>query len=96
MYVSMIFQAVFLGYSVGTAPIVSYHYGAQNHNELKSLRQKSLIIISVFSVLMLAAGQILSRPLSLIFVGYDEELMEMTVHAFAIFSFSFLCRDFPF
>lgn len=94
MYVSMIFQAVFLGYSVGTAPIVSYHYGAQNHNELKSLRQKSLIIISVFSVLMLAAGQILSRPLSLIFVGYDEELMEMTVHAFAIFSFSFLMSGF--
>ena len=94
MYVSMIFQAVFLGYSVGTAPIVSYHYGAQNHNELKSLRQKSFIIISVFSVLMLAAGQILSRPLSLIFVGYDEELMEMTVHAFAIFSFSFLMSGF--
>lgn len=94
MYVSMIFQAVFLGYSVGTAPIVSYHYGAQNHNELKSLRQKSLIIISVFSVLMLAAGQILSRPLSLVFVGYDEELMEMTVHAFAIFSFSFLMSGF--
>lgn len=94
MYVSMIFQAVFLGYSVGTAPIVSYHYGAQNHNELKSLRQKSLIIISVFSVLMLAAGQILARPLSLVFVGYDEELMEMTVHAFAIFSFSFLMSGF--
>lgn len=94
MYVSMIFQAVFLGYSVGTAPIVSYHYGAQNHKELKSLRQKSLIIISVFSVLMLAAGQILARPLSLVFVGYDAELMEMTVHAFAIFSFSFLMSGF--
>lgn len=94
MYVSMIFQAVFLGYSVGTAPIVSYHYGAQNHNELKSLRQKSLIIISVFSVLMLAAGQILARPLSLVFVGYDEELMGITVYAFAIFSFSFLMSGF--
>lgn len=94
MYVSMIFQAVFIGYSVGTAPIVSYHYGAQNHDELKSLRRKSIFLISIFSVLMLAAGQMLSYPLSLIFVGYDAQLMEMTVHAFTIFSFSFLMSGF--
>lgn len=94
MYVSMIFQAVFIGYSVGTAPIVSYHYGAQNHDELKSLRRKSIFLISIFSILMLAAGQMLSYPLSLIFVGYDAQLMEMTVHAFTIFSFSFLMSGF--
>lgn len=94
MYVSMIFQAIFIGYSVGTAPIVSYHYGAQNHDELKSLRRKSIFLISIFSILMLAAGQMLSYPLSLIFVGYDAQLMEMTVHAFTIFSFSFLMSGF--
>lgn len=95
MYVNMIFQAVFIGYSVGTAPIISYHYGAQNHEELKSLRKKSILLISIFSVLMLAAGQMLSYPLSLIFVGYDAQLMEMTIHAFTIFSFSFLISGFP-
>lgn len=94
MYVSMIFQAMFLGYSVGTAPVVSYNYGAQNCDELKSLRQKSILLISVFSVAMLAAGQLLARPLSLLFVGYDEALMDMTVHAFTIFSFSFLLSGF--
>lgn len=94
MYVSMIFQAVFIGYSVGAAPIVSYHYGAQNHEELKSLRQKSIALVCVFSVLMLAAGQVLARPLSMVFVGYDDALMDLTVHAFTIFSFSFLLSGF--
>lgn len=94
MYVSMIFQAIFIGYSVGGAPIIGYHYGAQNYDELKNLRKKSMILIGIFSVLMFSAGQILAKPLSLIFVSYDRELLEMTIHAFTIFSFSFLLSGF--
>lgn len=90
MYVSMVFQAVFIGYSVGTAPIIGYHYGAQNHGELKSLRKKSMVLIGVFAVVMFAASYALARPLSLLFVGYDEGLLRLTLHAFSIFSFSFL------
>lgn len=90
MYVSMVFQAVFIGYSVGTAPIIGYHYGAQNHRELKSLRKKSMVLIGVFAVVMFAASYALARPLSLLFVGYDEGLLRLTLHAFSIFSFSFL------
>lgn len=90
MYVSMIFQAIFIGYSVGAAPVVGYHYGAQNRDELKSLLRKSAVLIGGFSAAMFLAGETLCRPLSGIFVGYDEELLDMTVHAFAIFSFSFL------
>lgn len=90
MYVSMIFQAVFIGYSVGTAPVVGYHYGARNQDELKSLLKKSLCLIGIFSVLMCLAGEFLGKPFSVIFVGYDEGLLDMTAHAFAIFSFSFL------
>lgn len=94
MYVSMIFQAVFIGYSVGTAPIIGYHYGAKNHNELKSLLRKSFQIIGIFAVIMLAASLSLARPLSVIFVGYDKGLLDLTLHAFAIFSFSFLFSGF--
>ena len=90
MYVSMIFQAIFIGYAVGVAPVVGYHYGAQNHGELKSLLRQNLVLIGLFSVLMFAAGEALGRPLSLLFVGYDAGLLDMTIHAFAIFSFSFL------
>ena len=94
MYVSMIFQAIFLGYAVGAAPIVSYHYSAQNHGEQKSLLKKSLILISAFSLLMFAAGETLAGTLAFLFVGYDATLCGMTVHAFSIFSFSFLCSGF--
>ncbi len=94
MYVSLIFQAVFLGYSVGAAPVASYHYGAGGYGELKGLLRKSLILIGIFSVFMFIAGQTLAMPLSLLFAGYDPGLLEMTVQAFSIFSFSFLFSGF--
>ena len=90
MYVNMIFLAAFIGYAVGTAPVVSYHYGAGDYNELKSLLKKSLVIIGIFSVAMLALGEVLALPLSHIFVGYDQGLLELTLKGFVIYSFSFL------
>ena len=90
MYVNFVFIAIFIGYSIGTAPVIGYHYGAQHHIELKSILKKSIIIISVCSVAMLALGWVLARPLSMIFVGYDKELFDMTCRGFYLFSFSFL------
>ena len=94
MYVNMIFLAVFIGYSVGTAPIISYHFGAKNHKELKSILQKSIVIISVCSVAMLILAELLAKPLSLIFVSYDRGLLEITLRGFIIYSFSFLFAGF--
>ena len=94
MYVSMIFQAIFIGYAVGTAPIISFNFGARNNSELKSLLRKSGGIIGVCAVLMFLSGELLSAPLSKLFVGYDAELFKMTNHAFSIFSFSFLLSGF--
>lgn len=90
MYVNMIFIAAFIGYSIGAAPVVGYHYGAGNHGELKNLLRRSLVLIGVFSVAMLVLGECLARPLSLVFVGYDQELLTLTIRGFAIYSFSFL------
>lgn len=90
MYINMIFLSAFIGYSVGTAPVIGYHYGAENHKELKSLLKKSLIIIGIFSVVMLMAAEGLARPLATIFVGYDSKLLDITLHGFVIFSFCFL------
>ena len=94
MYVNMIFIAVFIGYSIGTAPIIGYHFGALNNGELKSLLRKSLVIISGFSVCMLGLALVLAAPLSGIFVGYDSALLDMTVRGFRIFSLSFLFAGF--
>lgn len=94
MYVSMIFQAVFIGYSVGMSPIVSYHYGAENRQELHGLLRRGLRLVAMCAVLMFAAGELLAVPLARLFVGYDPALLEMTAHAFSIFSFSFLFSGF--
>lgn len=89
MYVSFVFSAAFIGYSIGTSPIVSYQYGAQNHDELKGLLRKSVILTGACALCMVAAAEVLAVPLSKIFVGYDAELMELTVSGFRIFAISF-------
>ncbi|MCI9143570.1 MAG: MATE family efflux transporter [Lachnospiraceae bacterium] len=90
MYVNMIFLAAFIGYSVGVAPVIGYHYGAGNHEELKGLLRKSLAVVGSFSVSMVVLGEVLARPLSMIFVGYDQGLLELTLKGFLVYSFSFL------
>ena len=90
MYVNLVFLAIFIGYSVGTAPIISYHYGAENKDELKSLLKKSAVIIWISSAAMIITAQLLAYPLAKIFVGYDETLMKLTLDGFRIFSVSFL------
>lgn len=89
MYVSMIFSAAFIGYSIGTAPLVGYNDGAQNHKELQSLLRKSLLMIGVFGIAMVASGIGLAQPLAKLFVGYDQDLMDLTVSGFRIFALSF-------
>lgn len=95
MYVCFIFIAIFVGFSVGTAPIISYHFGAQNVSELRSLLRKGVLLITVFALLMLAAGELFARPLSALYVGYDENLMQMTLRGFRIMSLSFLFSAIP-
>lgn len=90
MYVGMIFIAVFIGYSIGTAPIIGFNLGAENYGELKSLLKKSLVLLGVTSLVMLILSIILAEPLSNLFVGYDDYLLNLTIRGFYIFSFSFL------
>ena len=90
MYVNMIFIAIFIGFSIGSAPVISFHYGAENRDELRSLRRKSALIIAVSSVLMLGFSLGMASPLSRLFVGYDRALYEMTLRGFLIHSFCYL------
>ena len=90
MYIQFIFIAIFIGYTIGTAPIVGYHYGAQNYSELKNMLRKSIVLMGSGGIIMMILARILAFPLAKIFVGYDVELFEMTTHAFKIFAFAFI------
>jgi Na+-driven multidrug efflux pump len=94
MYVNFVFIAVFIGFTIGSAPIIGYNYGADNRKELRNMFRKCLAVIGVFAGAMVAAAMLLARPLSGIFVGYDETLMEMTVRGFLIYALSFLLCGF--
>ena len=94
MYVQFIFIAIYVGYAIGCAPIVGYHYGAQNDSELKNMLKKSTILMGGSGIVLTALAMALSAPLSKIFVGYDEGLYSLTMHAFKLFSFSFLLAGF--
>ena len=90
MYVNFIFVAIYFGYSIGSAPIVSYHYGAQNHKELKNLLNKSLRFTGICGIFMFILAQLIATPLARIFVGYDVDLFELTRHGFRIYCTTFL------
>lgn len=94
MYVNFIFIAIFLGYSIGSAPLVSYHYGASNHDELKNLFQKSLRLIGIWGLMLFILAQLIARPLAAIFVGYDADLFSMTQNGFRIYCIAYLINGF--
>ncbi len=94
MYVQFIFVAIFIGYSIGSAPVLSFHFGAQNHGELKSLLRKSVLLMSSGGVLLTVAARLLAALLAHLFVGYDAVLFDLTTHAFRLFSWSFLLAGF--
>ena len=90
MYVGFIFIGTYLGYAIGSAPIIGYNYGAQNTDELKGLLKKSLRLIIITSIIMTGLAELLAKPLASIFVSYDKELLEMTTTAIRIFSLSYI------
>ena len=94
MYVNFIFVSIFFGYAIGSAPIVSYHYGAGNHDELKNLFRKSLTLVSICGILLTITAQIIASPIARIFVGYDKELFQMTYTGFRLFCVTFLINGF--
>lgn len=94
MYVNFIFIAIFIGFSIGSAPIVSFHYGAKNERELQGLLKKSLLIIGSAGAALTVLSQALAQPLSALFVGYDEELFKLTLHGFRLYSLSYLVCGF--
>ena len=94
MYVQFIFISIYIGYSIGCAPVVSYHFGAQNHGELKNLLGKSVLLMGGTGVALTALAMVLADPLSRLFVGYDAGLFALTSHAFRLFAWSFLLAGF--
>ncbi len=95
LYTAMVFSAIFMGYSIGAAPLMSYQYGAHNHREMHSILWKSLGFVSVAGVIMFLAAQWLAGPLSYLFVSYDPELLDLTVGAYKLYAFAFLVMGIP-
>mgnify|MGYP000893769807 FL=1 len=94
MYVQFVFVAIYIGYAIGCAPVVSFHYGAGNKDELKNLLKISVRLMAVLGVVLTALALLLGAPLATVFVGYDEGLFTLTCHAFRLFSFAFLFAGF--
>ena len=90
MYVGFLFVGTYMGYSVGSAPVISYHFGANNKEELRSLLRKSIKLLGVVAVIMTILSEIFAKPLASIFVSYDKELLELTINALRLYSLSYI------
>ena len=94
MYVNFVFMSVYIGFVIGVAPIVGFNHGADNRPELKNVFRKSLVLLGVFSLVMTLLAELLSAPLSTVFVGYDPKLYDITLRGFRLYSLSFLLCGF--
>ena len=94
MYIGFVFSAIFFGYMLGSSPIVSYHFGAENRSELKNIFRKSAVFIAIIGVAMTAIAIVSAPLIAHIFVGYDEQLRELTIRALTLYSFAFLFTGF--
>lgn len=94
MYVNIIFMAIFLGYSMGSAPIVSYHYGAGNHQELKNLFRKSIRFLLGSGIILVVLSEVFAGPLVKIFASKDAELLAITIRGFRLYALSFFVMGF--
>ena len=94
MYVGFIFVAIFVGYSIGSAPIISFHYGAENQKELRNMFRKSTFLVGIWGILMALAAFLMAGPLAKLFVGYDEALFLLTRNAMELYSLAFLFAGF--
>lgn len=94
MYTNFIFVGVFMGYAIGVTPVIGYHYGTGKKEELKNVFSKSFTMIFISAIVMLIAVEYLARPLALIFAGYDQALLEMSIRAIQLYSISFLFMGF--
>jgi len=94
MYVNLFFLSIFIGFSIGSAPLIGYNHGADNRQELKNLFRKAMGILGVASLLMVGSALLLAHPMSAVFAGYDPALMNMTTRGFMIYSISFLLCGF--
>ena len=94
MYLNFVFLSVFIGFVIGTAPIIGFNHGADNRVELKNIFRKCLVMLGIFAAVMVLSAELLATPLSGIFVSYDRELMEMTTRGLMIYALSFLLTGF--
>ena len=94
MYVALLFLAVFFGYSMGAAPVISFHFGAGNLEEVRNIRRRSLVIQTCFALVSTGAAMVSARWIAGIFTGYDRELWELSTRAFRLYSLSFLLSHF--
>lgn len=90
MYIGFLFVGTYVGYSVGSAPVISYHYGASHQEELKSLLSESIKLLGIIAIMMTFLAEILAKPLASIFVSYDKELLELTINAIRLYSLSYV------
>ena len=94
MYVSFAFVAIYIGYSMGVAPIIGFNYGAENKSELQNIFRKSVTILGITNITMFVMAEVLTVPMAKIFVGYNQTLNELTIRGMRIYSVAFLVMGF--
>lgn len=89
LYGQFLFNAVYMGFSIGISPIIGFQYGAGNRQKLRNIYKIAFLFVIVSSVLVVAVAVIFSPAIVTIFTK-EQRTWELASVGFRIFAINFL------
>ncbi len=90
LYAQFVFVALFIGFSMGVAPVISYHYGAENEQYLRKIQGMCFSFVIVTSIVMFGISFFGSHLVAYAFAENGTVVYEMIRFGMRLFSFGFL------
>lgn len=89
LYGQFLFNAVYLGFSIGISPVIGFQYGAGDRTKLRKIYRISFLSVAISSVVIVAAAICFSPTIVAIFTK-DQRTFELASVGFRLFAVNFL------
>ena len=90
LYAQFLLTALYMGFSLGVAPVISYQYGSGDTGQLRKVYKICLGVTGVSAVAVFAASLLLAKGIVQIFTPLDSPVYGIAVRGFVLFSLSYL------
>ncbi len=90
IYSQFLLNTLFLGFTMGIAPVAGFYYGNKNYVRQRKVFRISMGFLAITSLLVFAFSFVGGPYIAGMFAGEASEVYGITVQGFGVFSFGFL------